>query len=153
VSQFLSKGLKWIKTNAPDTDCIFSYADTGAINPETGRPHVGGVYTASNFAFLGEARATDHWLDDGGNKVSAPQCYRMFKTKSVARMAELKPSWRHVPGSPKFLFAYPLRMKLADVFAAIGGPGSRYNPGRAPDGAHRSPQFEVKLKADLGDLW
>lgn len=153
LSQFLSRSLRWIKKAAPETDCVFSYADPGAINPITGKPHVGGVYIASNFAFLGEARATDHWLDDDGNKVSAPQCYRMFKTKSVEKIAALKPSWRHVAGQPKFLYAFPLRMRLADVLAAIGGPGSRYNAGAHPSGAQYSPQWQAKLKADLGDLW
>lgn len=152
LSKFLSRALRWIKTNAPETDCVFSYADPGAINPVTGRPHVGGIYTASNFAFLGEARATDHWLDDHGAKVSAPQCYRLFKTKSVARMAELRPSWVHCPGSAKLLYAFPLRMKLADVLERIGGPGSRYNPGahppagRRPTGAGSIPPSPVGLR-------
>jgi hypothetical protein len=153
LSQFLSRAIRWIKKEAPSCSCVFSYADPGAINPVTGRPHVGGIYTASNFVFLGEARATDHWLDDDGCRISAARCYRMFKTKSVARIAALKPSWQHVPGSPKYLYVYPLRMKLADVLEAIGGPGSRYNPGDAPSGGRYSPQFLVKLKADLGDLW
>ncbi len=153
LSQFVARSLRWIKREAPQTDCVFSYADQGAVNPITGRAHIGGIYTASNFVFLGEARATDHWIDEAGAKVSAPQCYRRFKTKSVEKIAALKPSWRHVPGSPKLLFVYPLRMKLPAVLAAIGGPGSRYNPGAAPSGGQYSPQWQAKLKADLGDLW
>lgn len=127
LSAFLSRSIKWIKREAPAVDCIFSYADPAARNSVTGRRHVGGIYVASNFSFLGESRSTDHWIDEQGGKVSAAQCYRLFKTKSVVKIAALRPGWRHVAGEAKNLFVYPMRLSVADVLAAIGGDGSRYN--------------------------
>jgi hypothetical protein len=128
LSQFLARALKWIKREAPQTDCVFSYADPGAVNPVTGRAHIGGIYTASNFAFVGTSHRTGYWLDETGERVSLPMCYRMFKTKSAGKIAALRPSWRFVAGERKNLFVYPMRLKLPAVLEAIGGEGKRYNP-------------------------
>jgi hypothetical protein len=160
LSQFLARALRWIKREAPlldpqgrVPDCIFSYADPAAINPVTGRAHVGGIYTASNFAFVGTSHRTGHWLDEAGDRVSLPMCYRLFKTKSAGKIAALRPGWRFVAGERKNLFVFPMRLKLPAVLALIGGDGKRYQPGALPGGGHYSPQWQVKIKADLGDLW
>jgi hypothetical protein len=147
LSQFLSRALRWIKREAPETDCVFSYSDPAAVNPVTGRPHVGGVYAASNFAYLGTARATDHWITPDFERVSAPRCYRLFRTKSAAKIAAFRPDWEFVAGMPKSLFCYPMRLKLPAVLEAIGGDGKRYQ------GTMRPPQWLAKVKADLGDLY
>jgi hypothetical protein len=131
LSQFVVASLKWLKREAPEADCVFSYADPGARNSVTGRRHSGGIYTASNFTFLGEARSTNHWVTQNGEKVDAAKAYRMFKTKSVKRMAELRPRWRVVIGEPKLLYCYPLRLSVPKVLELIGGDGARYNEVRA----------------------
>jgi hypothetical protein len=131
LSQFLARAVRWTKREAPETDCIFSYADPAAINPVTGRAHHGGVYVASGWTELGEARATDHWVTPDGGKVSAAQCYRRFKTKSVERIAAISPTWRHVAGRRKRLFVYPVRLSVAAVLDAISG---RYARGPAAYG-------------------
>ena len=123
LSQFLAATLRWLRREAPDADCVFSYADSAAWNPITGRRHNGGIYTASNFTCLGEARATDHWIDDAGDRVTAAKCYRMMRTKSRERIAELRPTWRLVPGERKLLYLYPLRMSVAQVLERIGERG------------------------------
>ncbi len=46
-----------------------------------------------------------------------------------------------------------MRLKVAAVLEAIGGDGKRYNTAGAEGYAGRSPQWVVKLKADLGDLY
>ena len=113
LSQFLARAVRYIKREAPATDCLFSYAD-----PAQG--HHGGIYIASGWTALGEARATDHWITPDGVKVSAAQCYRRFKTKSVERIGTLEPSWVRIVGVRKRLFVYPMRLSVATVLDAIG---------------------------------
>jgi hypothetical protein len=153
LTQFLGKALKWIKREAPETSCVFSYSDPNAINPQTGQPHVGGIYTASNFAFIGTSDGSGHWLNERGERVSQSYCYDRFGTRSTAKVAALNPSWKFVAGERKSLFVFPMRLSVAAVLAAIGGDGKRYSPGPKPDGGHYSPQWRVKIKADLGDMY
>jgi hypothetical protein len=127
LSQFLGRALRWIKREVPETSCVFSYADPGAVNPVTGRAHVGGIYAASNFAFIGTSHRTGYWLDEAGTRFTLPQCYRRWGTKSVPRVAALMPGWRFVAGERKSLFVYPMRLSVAAVLEAIGGDGKRYN--------------------------
>jgi hypothetical protein len=126
LSQFLGITLRWIKRTAPETACVFSYADPAAINPVTGRAHVGGIYAASNFAFIGTSHRIGYWLDGDCARVALPKCYRLFGTKSRAKIAVLRPSWRFVPGERKSLFVYPMRLTVPAVLEAIGGEGKRY---------------------------
>jgi hypothetical protein len=132
----------------------------------TGRPHVGGIYTASNFAFIGTSHRTGYWLDDDGVRVSLPMCYRRFKTKSAGKIAALNPGWRFAAGERKNLFVYPMRLKVPAVLEAIGGDGKRYNPDaagiRTPERIRAAASIRLRpccarckrsLKADLGDLW
>jgi hypothetical protein len=147
LSQFVARSLRWLKREVPNTDCVFSYADTAVVNPVTGKAHVGGIYAASNFQFVGTSHRTGFWLDEDGKRVSLPRCYRMFKTKSADKIAALRPGWRFVAGERKNLFCYPMRLKLPAVLAKIGGPGKRYNS------VQRSPQWHVRTQEILGDIY
>ena len=106
--------------------CVFSYADPAARNPDR-RPHHGGIYFASGWTFVGTSHRTGYWLDEQGTRITLPQCYRRFKTKSVSRVAALRPSWQFVPGERKNLFVFPMQMAVAAVLDRIGGSGKRYN--------------------------
>ena len=85
LSQFLAASLRWLRQLGPDVDCVFSYADPAQKNDLTKRPHNGTIYQATNFAYVGESRATDYWRTPKGEIISSPVCYRRFKTKSRER--------------------------------------------------------------------
>jgi hypothetical protein len=126
LSQFVARALRWIRREVPDASCVFSYADPAAVNPVNGRAHHGGVYVASGWTLIGTSHRTGYWLDEKGRRVTLPQCYRRFRTKSRASIAELRPSWRFVAGLRKNLYVIGIRMDVAAVLGAIGGAGKRY---------------------------
>ncbi len=127
LSQFLAASLRWLRRHVPEADCVFSYADPAVRNPVSGIAHSGGIYVAANFAYLGKSHRTAHWITPAGQKISSPQCYRLFKTKSVVKIAKLQPTWQLIRGEPKLLYVYPLRMTVPEVLAAIGGDGHLYS--------------------------
>jgi hypothetical protein len=127
LSQFLGLALRWLRRSKPSCSCVFSYADPAAINPVTGQAHHGGIYAASNFVFVGTSHRTGYWLDERGARVTLPQCYRRWGTKSRPKIARLRPRWRFVAGERKNLFVYPMQMSVAAVIDAIGGTGKRYS--------------------------
>lgn len=112
TSQFLAASLRWLRENT-DAPCVFSYADPA-------QAHDGGIYKATGFKFLMDSRATDKWQTPSGRVVSAPQGYRLFRTKSRADIKKLRPRWGLIKGEPKLLFLFPLRKKLGPTLKALG---------------------------------
>ena len=140
LSAFVGAALRWLHKLAPDCPCIFSYADPAQIDPHTHRYHSGGIYQATNFTLLGLARATDKWRTPSGTIWSPQKLYRFTPgfaerfpdatdrhgkrrrgTKSNATIQELHPDWTLIPGEPKILFCYPMRLTVNDVRKIIGG--------------------------------
>ncbi len=121
LSQFLAASLRWLRQLGPEVDCVFSYADPAQKNDRTKRPHNGTIYQATNFAYVGESRATDYWRTPKGEVISSPVCYRRFKTKSRAKIQALNPKWKLIPGEPKRLYVYGLQRTAAEVLAIIKG--------------------------------
>lgn len=121
LSQFLAASLRWLRQLDPDLDCVFSYADPAQKNDRTKRPHNGTVYQATNFAYVGESRATDQWQTPKGERISAAVCYRRFKTKSRERIQQLNPKWKLIPGEPKRFYVYGLQKTPAEVISIIKG--------------------------------
>jgi hypothetical protein len=121
LSQFLAASLRWLRQLGPDLDCVFSYADPAQKNGRTKRPHNGTIYQATNFAYVGESRATDSWRTPKGETVSAAVCYRRFKTKSREKIQQLNPKWKLLTGEPKRLYVYGLQKTPAEVMAIIKG--------------------------------
>jgi Arc/MetJ-type ribon-helix-helix transcriptional regulator len=121
LSQFLAASLRWLRKLAPEVDCVFSYADPAARHTMTKAPHRGTIYQATNFAYVGESRATDSWRTSKGEVISSPVCYRRYKTKSRAKIQALNPKWKLIPGEPKRLFVYGLKSKPDEVLARIKG--------------------------------
>lgn len=121
LSQFLAASLRWLRHLAPEVDCVFSYADPAQKNDRTRRPHNGTIYQATNFAYLGESRATDYWRTPSGEEISSPVCYRRFKTKSREKIQQLNPKWKLIPGEPKRLYVYGLQKTPAEILAVIKG--------------------------------
>src|SRR6185312_5768022 len=99
---------------APESDCVFSYADPA-------HKHVGTIYQATNFSYLGASRVTDYWRKPGGELVSSPVCYRIFKTKSREKIKELNPKWRLIRGEPKHLYLYGLKRAPEQILESIRG--------------------------------
>lgn len=144
LSQFLAATLQWIKRNAPDVDCVFSYADPavrGKARPSRVRAYAGrmwrpwqsgGVYVAANFAYLGPSPAgkSDHWLDPDGNRVDGTRAYRLLGTRGRKRVAELRPDWRLIPAEPRLLYVYPMARTVAQVIERIGA--GHYKAVRSP---------------------
>jgi hypothetical protein len=119
LSQFLATTLRVVRKMSPESDCIFSYADPGQINPLTGQPHKGTIYRATNFEYFGESRVTDYWLDEFNEKVSSPVMYRRHKTKSREKLTAL--GYVLVEKPPKHLYVYGLQLTTSEVRAKIGG--------------------------------
>jgi hypothetical protein len=127
TSQFLAATLRWLKAETTAACCL-SYADPAQRGEFNGRPHTGIVYQATNWIFLGTSRVTDTWFDTEGRKITAPECFRLYKTKSRTKLAKL--GLRLKAGEPKYLYVMPLRLKwkkLAPLFK-----GTRYNDGPQP---------------------
>ena len=121
TSQFLAAALRWLRTNTKAA-CVFSYADPAAKNSITGAPHTGAIYRATGFAFLGMSRATDKWIAAdlaGETVISAPMAYRRHKTKSREKLQEINPHWRLVEGQQKYLYVFPLHMRLKAIRAKL----------------------------------
>lgn len=119
TSEFLGNCLRYLRKLAPDTDCVFTYADPAASNSVTGKQHNGGVYIAANFTALRKSRATDQWRLPSGEVLTAARVYRQLKTKSREAIAKSRPDWTLIPGVPKRLFLYPMRMTAVQVLAKL----------------------------------
>jgi hypothetical protein len=151
LSQFLAAALRWLTKHAPESDCVFTYADPAQVNPRTGQAHNGTIYRATNFTYVGKSRVTDRWRMPKGEIVSAAKAYRRFKTKSRAAIAA-RTDWTLVEGVPKHLFVFGLRLPTAEVMARIGrnkarrrlltdGGGFRGTP--CPTSALQTPRRRV----------
>jgi len=119
VGAVLATSMRAVRKLSPESDCIFSYADPGAINPRTGEPHTGVVYRATGWTYLGTSRVTDYWLDEFNEAVSSPVMYRRHKTKSRVKLTAM--GYRLVEKPPKHLYVYGLRKTPAEVRSIIGG--------------------------------
>lgn len=119
VGAFLASSIRTVRKLSPDSDCIFSYADPGQLNPITGEPHTGAVYRATGWAYFGASRVTDYWRDADGAVISSPKMYRMFKTKSRVWLAML--GYTLIEKPPKHLYVYGLRKTPEEVREIIAG--------------------------------
>lgn len=154
TSMFLAASLRWLKMNT-NLQCVFSYADPAQVGAN-GKAHVGIIYQATNWTYLGTSRVTDKWQTYEGEIISSPVCYRRYRTKSrtylqgtTAYKANFgtrdNPDWRTIkgpglqliPGEPKHLYVYPLAMRLKKLLPMIAG---RYATKPARD-AHKGLEF------------
>jgi hypothetical protein len=119
ASQFLAACLRHVRKIAPGTDCVFTYADPAARNSATGKEHNGGVYVAANFTFIRKTRAIDKWRLPSGKILSAAKVYRKLRTKDRDAIMKVRPKWTLIPGVPKRLFVYPMRLSVTQVLAKL----------------------------------
>jgi hypothetical protein len=162
LSAFVAACMRWIKENS-DCSCVIAYSDPGASNSITGAAHNGGVYVASNFAFVGTAPASEaHWIDaETGRRINRQSVYRMLGTAAKAAVAAAQPGWRYIGGSPKLLFVYPMALTVSEVLARLEAlpRAARSRPFRLaiqrphPQPERATGQWLARLKADLGDLY
>ena len=140
LSKFLAASLRWLRANARDAPCVFSYADPAVRDSRANarghhRRHSGGVYVAANFVFLGETRADNvsySWQTETGERISGARCYRLFGTRSRKKIAALRPDWRLIESEPRLLYCYPMALTVAQVIERIGGPGRHYQAIKSP---------------------
>ena len=118
LSQFVGRVLRTLKRVAPRVVGVIAYADPA-------QNHRGGIYVACNFAFLGERRATDHWMTKSGAIISAPMAYRQLGTKSRAVIARKRPSWRLIAGHRKLGFVFGLKVSTAEMLERMIAPQRR----------------------------
>jgi hypothetical protein len=117
LSAFLRDALTWLQRDDRSIPCVFSYTDPAQIGPD-GKPHSGGVYQWAGFSKLGQLRVTDLWrVKATGEILSAPVCYRRFKTK--ARTALQRLSLELVEKPHKVLYVHSLAKPLAAIRAAL----------------------------------
>lgn len=117
LSDFVKATLEWLKTNAPECPCVFSYTDPAQIGPD-GKPHRGVVYQMARFSKLGPSRVTDYWLKDG-IRYSSPVMYRRHKTKSREKLNAL--GYTLIEKPPKILYVFGLTLSVKEIRQVIGG--------------------------------
>jgi hypothetical protein len=128
VGKFLASSIRALRKLSPESDCLFSYADPGQLNPHTGEPHTGTVYRATGWEYFGPSRVTDYWLDEFNEQVSSPVMYRRHKTKS-RELLGLFLGYKLVEKPPKHLYVYGMRKTPAEVREIIGGRYAKINSG------------------------
>jgi hypothetical protein len=113
LSQFLSWTIRWLRSNTSHP-FILSYADTG-------EGHHGGIYQASGWRFV-DTRESRHigFRDAHGAFIHGRSSNTRHGTRSVARIAEIEPSWTPVFGEPKHLYVFPLRQRLKPLLKRFG---------------------------------
>jgi hypothetical protein len=121
LSAFVSASMRWLRRNAPAVDCCFALSDTETRNSVTRRFHLGGVYNAANFAFIGETRPEPHWIDADGSRINRQSVYRLLGTTARDKVAAARPSLQYVAGEPKRLFCFPLALSVAAVLDRLNG--------------------------------
>jgi hypothetical protein len=121
LSVFLSACVRWLRRFKPACPCVISYTDVDASNTITGRPHSGGVYRAANFVDCGNAPASEpHWIDvETNRRINRQSVYRLLGTAAKAAVAEARPGWSYVAGSPKRLFIYPMALTVPDALERL----------------------------------
>ena len=67
ASYIIAKALKYIKTKFPEKFILVSYADTNQTN-DMGIRHLGYIYQATNWYYLGLSRRTEHIVVSGKRK-------------------------------------------------------------------------------------
>lgn len=136
TGKFLMACVRELRQRMWFTPCLFSYTDPSIRHSEQpDLAHSGAVYRACNFVALGASRATDKWIAADGTPLSSPQCYRIHKTKSRAKLQAL--GLTLIKGEPKELFVLPMRWKLQRIIDTLGGRYQKqYQACREDTGGH-----------------
>lgn len=119
ISEFVAWTLRWLRENQPYPFCL-SYADTA-------QGHHGGIYQATGWLYI-DARTEAcpaFRLPDGSLKHSR-QVNRELGTRSIPKVAELKPGWEPIKGEPKHLYVYPLRKRQSALLRRFGWTVKQY---------------------------
>ena len=112
LSQFVAWSLRWLKLNA-DYSFALSYADTG-------QGHHGGIYQATNWVFVGSRDSAHIGFNTPGGFIHGRSCNSRFGTRSIDKIAIIKPDWVPVYGRPKHLYIYPLKQRLNKILQRMG---------------------------------
>lgn len=108
LSEFVSWSLRWLRANT-ETPFVLSYADTT-------QGHHGGIYQACGFVYVGEtARGHIGYNAPDGSFIHGRICNSRFGTRSVTKLATIKPDWVPVFGEAKHLYIFPLRQKWRTI--------------------------------------
>jgi hypothetical protein len=91
---------------------VVTYADTGVVNPETGKPHEGIMYVAGNAEYLG-LTSTRHarWMDPETNRMVCVKAGP--RTRTAAEMEAL--GYVRHEATPKHRFRWRFRPHKDDV--------------------------------------
>lgn len=105
LSKFVAWTLRWLKANT-DKPFVISYADTG-------EGHHGGIYQACGWRYV-DTRESRHigFMGADGRFIHGRSSNAKHGTSSVAKIAEIEPTWKPVYGEPKHLYVFPLRQRL-----------------------------------------
>ena len=100
LSRFLAWSLRQLAKN-PKVWYVSTYADTGTIDPRTGRPHDGGIYRATNAIYCGRT---------AGGRVEAymlnGQRHSLRKGPRTITLAEIPPEARIVRSAAKMRYCW-----------------------------------------------
>lgn len=108
LSQFVSWTLRWLRANT-ETPFALSYADTT-------QSHHGGIYQAAGFVYVGETPSNHIGFNaPDGSFIHGRNCNTRFGTRSIEKIAKIRPSWVPVFGMPKHLYIFPLRQRWATI--------------------------------------
>lgn len=117
VSQFLAHAVRMLKKKSPGLRAIVSYAD-----PSEG--HVGGIYQASNWLYLGTTKPNRELRSDGLRLQKRAYTGKQFGGKAAGGSQRTampaNATWVVVP--PKYKYAYPLDKEMRKQLQSIAKP-------------------------------
>lgn len=124
VSQIVATSMKFLRKSCPGIRLVLSFAD-----PEQG--HVGKIYQAGNWIYLGKSLASDEYIVKGermhGRALRSTRSthkMRNVPAKNVFEWAKkvLDPKTQKVLGSSKYRYAYPLDRLIRRQIESIALP-------------------------------
>lgn len=118
TSKALSIALRLAKKSAPACDIVVSYADSDV-------GHIGTIYQATNWIFIGSKKTVDKWIDPKTNKKIHNRNVdkRGFNIQFGKKVRCYKPSELHrIPSGDKYKYAYPLTKRGMKILIGLKKP-------------------------------
>ena len=104
ISKLVTWSLRWLREHT-NTPFVLSYADSG-------EGHHGGIYQATGFVFVGSRESRHIGFREGEKFIHGRSSNARYGTRSVSKIAKIRPDWVPVYGEPKHVYIKPLRQRL-----------------------------------------
>ena len=107
TSECVAASLKQLHKDAPQIKIVVSYADTG-------QQHLGIIYQATNWIYLGRREQSQGYLIVHGKKTHARGLVSKYGTSSTEWLKEhVDPNVEYIPftGKHKYIFCFPRKLR------------------------------------------